>query len=190
MARQPNNQSRLHPEMVVGVSAVFIGVCALVVSLYETRLMRQEQRSAVLPIIELGRSHYVAGDDEDRWRLSLHTSNVGIGPARILDFHVTVDGEPHLTWGSAMQALVGTDQEVRYGQSSVNGRTLPPDREIVMFDLSDEQYAPKIVDEFERLDFEACYCSVFDECWTASYSGFGSHAAVDECRRDETSFLE
>lgn len=96
--------------MVVGVSAVLIGVCALFVSLYETRLMRQEQRAAVLPILELGRLHYVSGDDQQRWRLSLHTTNVGIGPARVLEFHVTVDGEPHTTWGSAMQALVGAEQ--------------------------------------------------------------------------------
>lgn len=59
-----------------------------------------------------------------------------------------------------------------------------------MFDLADEQFAPAIVGEFYRLDFEACYCSVFDECWTASYSGFGRHDAVDECSLDESSFLE
>lgn len=190
MTEETNRRSRLHPEMLVGVSAVFIGVCALIVSLYETRLMRQEQRAAVLPIIELMRSHYVTGDDVARYRLTLQASNVGIGPARVLDFRVTVDGEPHATWGSAMQALVGTDQEIDYGQSTINGRTLPPDRDVVMFDLSDERYAPSILAEFDRLDFEACYCSVFDECWTASYSGFGSHEAIDGCRGNTNSFTE
>ena len=115
MAEENGSRSRLHPEMIVGVSAVFIGVCALIVSIYETRLMRQQQQAAVLPILELGRSHYVTGADEDNWRLSLHTSNVGIGPARVLDFRVTVDGRPQLTWGEAMQALLGIDYEVRYG---------------------------------------------------------------------------
>ena len=190
MAEESNDGSKLHAEMVVGISAVLIGVCALVVSIYETRLMRQQQQAAVLPILELGRSHYVTGEDEDRWRLSLHTTNVGIGPARVLDFRVTVDGEPQRTWGAAMQALLGVDHEVRYGHSSINGRTLPADREIVMFDLSDERLAPSIIDQFDRLDFVACYCSVFDECWTASYSGYGSHAAVEDCQRDEHSFLE
>ena len=190
MTDKANRQSRLHPEMIVGVSAVLIGVCALIVSIYETRLMRQQQQAAVLPILELGRSHYVTGDDQDRWRLSLHTSNVGIGPARVLDFRVTVDGEPQRTWGDAMQALLGIDRAVHYGHSSINGRTLPADREIVMFDLSDESLAPAIINAFDRLDFEACYCSVFDECWTASYSGYGSHEAVDGCRRDAGSFLE
>lgn len=192
MAEESNRQSRLHPEMIVGVSAVFIGVCALMVSLYETRLMRQEQRAAVLPILELGRSHYVTDEDADmeRWRLSIHASNVGIGPARILDFRVTVDDEPQLTWGAAMQALLGVHNDVRYGQSSINGRTLPADREVVIFNLSDERLAPAIVAEFDRLDFEACFCSVFDECWTASFSGFGGVEPVEQCVRDESSFLE
>lgn len=40
------DKRRLHPEMLVGISAVVIGVCALGVSLYETSLMRSEQRAA------------------------------------------------------------------------------------------------------------------------------------------------
>lgn len=190
MTDETKNRSRLNPEMVVGVSAVFIGICALVVSLYEARLMREEQRAAVLPILELGRSHYVTGDNEERWRLSLHASNVGIGPARVLDFRVTVDGRPQPTWGAAMRSLLGVDRDIRYGQSSINGRTLPPDREVIMFNLSDEGLAPAIVSEFDRLDFAACFCSVFDECWTASYSGFGGVEPAEECRRDDDSFLE
>ena len=67
-------------EMLVATSAVFIGVCALAVSLYETTLMREEQRASVLPIVELGRSHYTRDDSKDKWRLSLHAENVGIGP--------------------------------------------------------------------------------------------------------------
>ncbi len=178
--------------MIVGVSAVFIGVCALFVSLYEANLMREEQRSAVLPLLELGRSHYVSDADEDqaKWRLSLHAENVGIGPARVLDFLVTVDDKPHPSWQSAMRELLGADFNIAYGQSTINGRTLPPDRSITMFNLSDTEYAGAIVAEFDRLDFKACYCSVFDECWTTSYRTFGKTQPVEACERDETSFLE
>ena len=35
----------LTSEMIVAVSAVIVGVCALGVSLYETNLMREEQRT-------------------------------------------------------------------------------------------------------------------------------------------------
>jgi hypothetical protein len=176
--------------MLVGVSAVVIGVCALGVSLYETKLMREEQRSAVLPLIELARSHYNDPENPDQWRLSLHAENVGIGPARIRDFIVTVDGDPHPTWGSAMAALMGRSVTVGYGQSSINGRTIPPERLVTMFDLSDTALTAEIVRNFDRLDFQACFCSVFDECWTTSYSGFGNAMPVAECVPGDASFTE
>ena len=129
-------KSGIKAEMLVAASAVFIGVCALVVSLYEAQLMREEQRLSVLPILELARSHFTSQDAPEKWRLSLHAENVGIGPAVIEDFHVWVDGEPHTTWRSAIGALLGGGADISYGQSTINGRTIPPDRMITMFDLS------------------------------------------------------
>jgi hypothetical protein len=97
--------------------------------------------------------------------LSFSAENVGIGPARIVDFVVTVDGQPQATWGEAM-------------------------RSITMFELADRSLARDIMERFEHLDFSACYCSVFDECWTTSYSTFGAPATVASCRRTENSFEE
>ena len=187
-----DKKKRIEPEMLVGISAVVIGVCALGVSLYETKLMREEQRSAVLPMLELARSHYIdrIGGDTSQWRLSLHAENVGIGPARVRDFLVTVDGEPHRTWHSAMQALIGSDVDIGYGQSSISGRTIPPERQVTMFDLADTELAADIIANFERLEFSACYCSVFDECWTTSYSTFGISEPVDSCPGSEHSFTQ
>ena len=182
----------IQAEMLVGISAVVIGLCALGVSLYETSLMREEQRAAVLPLLELGRSYFVDSERESaRWRLSLHAENVGIGPAQIRDFVVTVDGKPQPSWGAAMSALLGDDGTVvRYGQSTINGRTIPPDRTITMFDLRDTEMTDKIVDQFDRLDFVACYCSVFDECWQTRYSTFGTVEPVDGCSRSADPFEE
>jgi hypothetical protein len=186
-----NSKPRIQAEMLVGVSAVFIGLCALAVSLYEAKLMREEQRSAVLPILELSRSYYVNDErDDSEWRLLLQAENVGIGPARVLDFRVTVDGKAHPTWASAMGAMLGRGDAVRYGQSTINGRTIPPARSVTMFDLANTELAAELVEQWERLDFEACYCSVFDECWETAYSAFGSPVAVDACVPGEDSFNE
>lgn len=183
---------RLSAEMLVGVSAVFIGVCALLVSLYETSLMRAEQRSAVMPLLELGRSYFVNNleEDADKWRLSLIAENVGIGPARVQDFVVSVDGEPVPTWRVAFQKLLGRDVRIRYGQSTINGRTIPAERRITMFDLSSTELASEIMGTFDRLEFKACFCSVFDECWTTSYSTFGKVEPVQQCVPSDASFNE
>lgn len=183
-------RKRISSEMIVSVSAVVIGVCALAVSLYEAQLMRAQQRASVLPILELSRSHYTNQERTDNWRLLLQVENVGIGPAKIVDFVVTVDGAPKKTWGDAMEALLGGDARVRYGVSTIGGRTIPADRNVTMFDLSNTELTPDLVREFDRLDFKACYCSVFDECWTTAYSSIGGTQPVAACNKGDNSFAE
>ena len=184
--------SRIQPEMLVGISAVIIGLCALGVSLYETSLMREEQRAAVMPLLELSRSYYWQPSElpETEPRLLLHAENVGIGPARVLNFRVTVDGDPQPTWEAAIRQLLALEEPVSYGQSTINGRTIPPDRSVTMLDLNDTEFTGQIMAEFDRLDFEACFCSIFDECWTTSYSTFGVANSVESCERSDNSFVE
>jgi len=182
----------LRGDMLVGISAVFIGLCALAVSLYEASLMREEQRSAVLPMLELARSYYVDTENTEAvgWRLLLHAENVGIGPALVRDFVVTVDDVPQPDWRTSITSLVGTNVPIDYGQSQINGRTIPPERRVVMLDIPNDELASEILKQFDRLDFTACYCSVFDECWTTSYSRFGDSRPVEACTSAAASFRE
>ena len=192
MADENRLRFKVHPEMLVGVSAVIIGICALGVSLYETSLMREEQRAAVMPLLELSRSYNLQKGESSsgKSRLWLQAENVGIGPARVEDFQVTVDGKPQPTWDAAMRELIGHDSPVSYGQSTINGRTIPPDRLVTMMDLNDSELTERILVEFDRLDFEACFCSIFDECWTTSHSAFGATKQVQTCQRSDASFTE
>lgn len=178
--------------MLVAVSAVVIGVCALAVSLYETSLMRSEQRASVLPVLELGRSLYINRDSETRddWRLRLFAENVGIGPARVKHFEVTVDGQVQPTWGAAMNSLLGDTTSVNYVQSTIGNRTIPAGGEVLMFELHDKQLMPRLSEQFDRLNFEACYCSIFDECWITGYMAFGSNTPADGCPESGMIFEE
>ncbi|NCF14207.1 MAG: hypothetical protein GWP62_02785 [Gammaproteobacteria bacterium] len=192
MADENPQRPRIHAEMLVGISAVVIGVCALGVSLYETSLMREEQRAAVMPLLELSRSYFLATDEASgkEPRLWLQAQNVGIGPARVADFRVTIDGVPYPTWNAALRELIRHDSSISYGQSTINGRTIPPDRLVTMMELNDNELAEKILLEFDRLNFEACFCSIFDECWTTSYRDFGAATRVESCQRSDSSFIE
>lgn len=191
MTDADRKKSGIHPEMLVGASAVVIGVCALAVSLYETSLMREEQRAAVMPILELSRSYNLQTSEESGpTRLWLQAQNVGIGPARVEEFRVTVDGAPQLTWDAAFRELIGHDAPISYGQSTINGRTIPADRLVTMMKLNDGELAARLLSEFDRLDFEACFCSIFEECWVTSYSSFGAATPVESCQRSASSFTE
>jgi len=142
--------------------------------------------------MELSRSYNLQTDESsgDKSRLWLQAQNVGIGPARVVDFRVTVDGVSHPTWDAALRALIKLDSSISYGQSPINGRIIPADRLVTMMNLNDGELAEEILSEFDRLDFEACFCSIFDECWTTSYSAFGAASPVASCQRSDDSFIE
>lgn len=106
------------------------------------------------------------------------------------DFTVTVDGVPLPTWDAAMRQLTGSGERVSHSQSVINGRTIPPDRTIRMFELTDLDLIFEILGNYERLEYEACYCSIFDECWTASDSTFGFSEPVEQCTSSENSFRQ
>ncbi|MEM1262028.1 MAG: hypothetical protein AAGH76_06510 [Pseudomonadota bacterium] len=174
-----------NPEMLVGLSAVLIGLAALGVSLFEANLMRQEQRAAVLPIVELSQSSDLADTQTNTavYKFSLHAANVGIGPATVRDFVVLVDGVHQPTWQAAMRAITETDEGLDYVQSWINGRTIPPGGNVAMFEYTGPINLAKIATNPKqpRLRFAACFCSVFAECWRTEFGAAGAIEAADDC---------
>jgi hypothetical protein len=181
------------PESIIGICAVIVSVVAVAVAAYEARLQREWQRAAVWPHVQLDRSYYLTdpnSEPDSRGRtLTLNAENVGVGPAHVRDFHVTVDGKLQATWGDVMRALLGTEEEFQYGQSTILGTILPPERKIQLLQLSSQSYSDRLYGEMNRLDFSACFCSVFDECWQTSYRETQAKK-VEHCAPDENSFKE
>ena len=183
----------MRPESFIGICAVIVSVVAVAVAAYEARIQREWQRAAVWPYVQLGRSYYYTDPNADpearEWTLTLNAENAGVGPAQVRDFHVTVDGKPQPTWGAAMQALLGTKEEIQYGESTILGTILPPERNIHMFQYVNQPNAERLYREMDRLDFSACFCSVFDECWQTSFRKTDAER-VEHCVPDQNSFKE
>ena len=181
------------PESIIGLCAVVVSVVAVSISAYEARIQRDWQRAAVWPYIQLNRSYYCresgAAPGGCEWTLTLNAENVGVGPAHVQDFHVTVDGKPQPTWGAAMRALLRTNEDVRYGQSTIFGTIVPPQRDVRMFQYIDPVNGEKLFKDMDRLVYTACFCSVFDECWVTTSATTHAEKA-ERCAPDEDSFTE
>lgn len=182
------------PEAIIGLCAVVVSVIAVFVSAYEALIQRDWQRAAVWPYVQLGRSFYYTDADVPRdqrkWTLTLNAENAGVGPAQVRDFKVTVDGKPQHTWRQAMQTLMGTQDDIQYGESTINGQIIPAGHSVQMFQYVNQPNAQKIYDEMGRMNFSACFCSVFDECWWTSYQGSPNAEPVDRCQKGVDSFEE
>ena len=186
---ESNSQSTLsrlaRPEMLIALSAIIISLCALVVSLYETSLIRQEQRASVWP-------HLMVGPSFQSKRFIFIVHNTGIGPARIRDVEVTVNGERVLNWVSMLEAITGVSDSFNLTYSQINKRVIPPDDPFEMFSVSvgedgiDEELALLLTRETEHYNISICYCSVYDECWTVNTSSnIPEETHVNDCSPEQ-----
>ncbi len=151
---------RWSPEMITAASAVVIGVSALFVSVYEAQLVRQQQRAAVWPHLEAGHSF-------DGQSFRVLAENTGIGPSRVEQVVLRYDGEPLDDWSSFFEQA---GIPVRgYLQSQLSGRTLLPGRPLDVLLVTDPEILNAVNDHWSRVRAEACYCSIFDECWVTDF---------------------
>lgn len=182
------------PEAIIGLCAVVVSVIAVFVSAYEAIIQRDWQRAAVWPYVQLSRSYYYTDPDvppdQRKWTLTLNAENAGVGPAQVRDFKVTVDGKPQHTWREAIQTLLGTKEDIQYGDSTINGMIISAGQTVRMFQYVNQPNSEQIYKAMERLDFFACFCSVFNECWRTSYRSTARAEPVESCRNDADSFQE
>lgn len=151
---------RISAEMITAISAMFIGVCALAVSLYEASLIREHQRASVWPNVELGYTYNQDG-------LSMIIANTGIGPARIRHLAVEVDGQPIEHWGEMFERFELPGEN--YLVTHVSRRVIPPNTELHMLKVNPTGPIDELYRQSHRLSIRTCYCSVYEECWQMEF---------------------
>jgi hypothetical protein len=159
---QPAPRRRVDPEMVVAFCAVLISLSALVVSMVEVRIMREQQRASVWPRI------VASVTNTDTFTVTVR--NHGIGPALVESAVVTFDGKPEPRWGPVVRGLVGLpedrfDYPRGYVHSTLNGQVLLPGAAISILRVPPGPGADSASARSGRLGMEVCYCSVYHECW-------------------------
>jgi hypothetical protein len=144
--------------MIAALSAVFVGMCALAVSVYTAKLQRQQIEAQAWPYLQTWRSNI------DR-RYSV--SNRGVGPAQIRDLKVFVDREEVADWYDAFQRLTGRPLKCSR-LSFVARRVLAANEDASMLEFCDDADFAAFDAAGARLQREFCYCSLLDECWLLS----------------------
>jgi len=144
--------------IAVGLAAIV----AVVVSLYQAALARQQLQASAWPYVSQGNG-YTSGNPYTRV-----VSNDGVGPARIKSFRVVVDGRPVQTWNAAVRSLTGEGEPALVYSSLGRGTVLVPGASRTVLTLPPGPRAERFwLGAQTRLRTQVCYCSVYDECWLA-----------------------
>lgn len=152
-------------QTILSVVGVVIAVLALYAALTESAAVRQQTAAAVWPFVQLMVEDYDTGDEAG---FSLAFTNVGVGPAKMQDVRVSIDGSVARNW-SDLVASVDGDAGAPVNRNFISDRVLRPDETVIIFGTKNAELARKLVGAVSKprgaLTF--CYCSIFDECWLA-----------------------
>ena len=152
-------------QTILSVVGVAIAVLALYAALTESAAVRQQTAAAVWPFVQLMLENYDTGDAAG---FSLAFTNAGVGPARMRDVRVSIDGNVTRNW-SELVASVDGDSGAAINRNFISDRVIRPDETVVIFSTKNADLARKLVAAVSKprgaLTF--CYCSIFDECWLA-----------------------
>ena len=151
-------------EKIVALTAILISLCALVVSFYEVRIMRTQQKASVWPFVVMGQQYSGKG-------FAVEAANKGLGPSKIESVRVWVRGKQVNELDQIFEELLGPDHGITYNDFGVNGinkSVLEPGYNKPLFRLNWTDATREIQKKLYLINIEVVYSSILGDCWKLS----------------------
>lgn len=157
------DRSKWNTELVVAVSAVAIGVCTMLVYIYQARIMSKQMHAAVWPFIQTNLS-------ETNTSIVLKVNNKGVGPAIVKKAFVIVNGERYADTQANLDSVgykLTGKKGLLNGYTNIEGRVISANEEIRFIEISDSVSLRLFKQAMSQnsIRIEICYCSVYNDCW-------------------------
>ncbi len=161
------------PEYIIAIGVTIISLCALVVSVMQTQIMKEERelmreysRASVWPRLEFGVSK---GHQEDGSinQFSLNIANSGVGPAIITDVKLMYDGKPASDWWDLFD-IQNIPDSINTGitNANFNDRIIKIGETLEILNLNDNlPLAQAFYERLDKLSLDIYYQSIYKETW-------------------------
>ncbi|MGZ5202835.1 MAG: hypothetical protein ACXWC4_23980 [Telluria sp.] len=185
-------------DITLGVAATIVSLVSLWLGLHSAHSMEKLVAANSYPYVELMRSMATAaplpGSDRPARMVSYQLDNNGVGPARIEWVEMRFKDKPvaditELLDACCKAAAYNYDGLNRRG--GIEGALVRPGASVVMFSWI-EQAVPNphfeaLHRQLDSVDWSACYCSVFDECYVRTSEG-RKPEPVKQCTAPKVAF--
>ncbi len=162
------------PEMMTALSAVVIGLVALLIGGYQAKVASDQRAASVWPYLEVSRNS-IQGES-----FGFYVVNKGVGPAIVKQMDVLVDGKPNRSWSEAFNTMLDKDIQIQSVYSSTNKTVIAVQEKVNMVDLRDPAVIRMLQTVEDNIEIKMCYCSIFDDCWLSG-RGIETHS-VNSCK--------
>ena len=163
-------------DLSIALSAILLSLISLAVAIGNARTQEKMVAAATWPLLQFGTTNVSDGQPVIR----LTVSNTGVGPALLRSVEVRRQGRAADNMAVLLVGCCGWSREVNEavkaeasGGSIVTSRLenliLAPGEKLDFLELRRTEANAAVWDRLDqerfKLTFDACYCSVFDECW-------------------------
>jgi hypothetical protein len=166
-------------DLAVAFSALFVSLCSLGIALHHGRTMQRLVEANSRPFIQITTSGgQRAGESGNFQALAVQISNPGAGAARVERFSILVDDKAVKDISEALLRLAGLPANTPEASAVLGPMIYSPvapsylkagsDQNVLLWQRTAGNASVWDKDAeagFNRVKFEACYCSIFDECW-------------------------
>lgn len=170
-------------DLVIAVSAIVLSVISLVVAIGNARTQEKMVAATSWPLLQYSTSNI---SDDGSPMIVMEIVNEGSGPALLKHLSVTHRGKPVGTSRALLQGCCGLtveswqearrlDPAVALVTSSVRDRVIRPGERIRFLRMERRDAVAGLWTGLEQarreVEFDACYCSLFEECWRSDLEG-------------------
>ena len=161
-------------DKIISFAAILISVMTLVVLMYQTNIMREQQRLSVLPYLSINRS----GTGTANFSIVMH--NNGIGPAFVESTKVRYKGKEYdMDVPNFLYKHVPEMDSIHqlYHSNIYSGMLIPAGKTLNILEIDNSiKDSNKLLKLFSRLlkegfDFELVYKSIYNERWKLTGAG-------------------
>jgi hypothetical protein len=162
---------------VMSYIAVVLSVLALFVSILEVTFLHDEVRAQAWPYLQIDNTFNAEG-------FSLYVENKGVGPAKMHYVDFTLDGKKITDLDKAIKDEIGEENAFSFDTYQIRSPApgvMSSDEKIVIFSVPWQTNTRMLIQRWgNRVSLEACYCSVYDDCWLAAL-GQAEPREVESC---------
>jgi hypothetical protein len=157
-------------------AAIFISCCALIVSIYQSVIFRNQQFATVWPYIEPNVQY-------SNHNFELVIQNKGTGPAIIKTIDLSLDGQPVKDYQQFIKDLLHQQAFNSMSINAPNNSVLSAGEKVLFLTASlPDSLLIARTDFNERVSLSVCYCSIFGDCW--EYVD-GEVTGCDDCKKEK-----
>ena len=162
------------PQYIIAIGVTIISLCALIVSVKQTQIMREEgelmreySRASVWPRLELSLAKGHNLSDGKINQFSLFLNNSGVGPAIVTDVKITYKEEAITNWVDLFEkAGIADSIEVYFTNRSFNKQVLKIDENLELLNLdSNLPLAQAFYEILNDVNIDIIYESIYKQQW-------------------------